>query len=393
MRILSVHNQFRKNGGSDVVAATDDQMLAQHNEVTSYTRDSNEIAAASRWQKGRFALDTIYSQRTVREITELVGQFRPDIAYVHNIFPLISPSLYHVLHRLRVPSVHIVHDYRLWCPNSRFYINDHPCQRCQLGNYWPAVENRCVQGSTAYSALYAGSLYVNRKLDFTQKIGGFICLTEFAKRLLLQSQIPEDKIHICPNHIDTAGFTPQYGDGRYVLYLGGLYRDKGVMTIAKAFAQLPYIPLKFVGAGDAEQELGDYIQQHRLSNLEIVGYKSGQEKLEYLRNSMFTVVASQLNEAFGLVVLEAYASGKPVVASMAGALPYIVEPEQTGLLFKTQDADDLAAKVRWLYERPDEIDRMGHKARAVVESKYDSRLRYQALRAIFEEVIQKSRLN
>jgi glycosyltransferase involved in cell wall biosynthesis len=393
MRILCIHNQFRKNGGSDVVAAADEQMLSQHDEVTSYSRNSNEILAAGAWQQARLGLDTIYSRRTVLEVTELVGRFRPDIAYVHNVFPLISPSLYHVLHRLRVPSVHIVHDYRLWCPNSRFYINDHPCQRCQLGNYWPAVENRCVQGSTAYSALYAGSLYVNRKLDFTQKISGFICLTEFAKKLLLQAQVPEEKIHVCPNHIDTSGFTPQYGGGRYVLYLGGLYRDKGVMTIAEAFAKLPHIPLKFVGAGDAEQELRDYIRQHSLSHLEIVGFKSGQEKLEYLRNSMFTVVASQLNEAFGLVVLEAFASGKPVVASMAGALPYIVEPEQTGLLFKTQDAEDLAAKVSWLHERPSEIDRMGRKARVVVESKYDCRLRYQALNAIFEDVIHKSRLN
>jgi glycosyltransferase involved in cell wall biosynthesis len=393
MRILSVHNQFRKYAGSDIVAAADEKMFAQHDEVISYTRNSNEIGSVGGFEKARLALDTIYSRRTVREITELVERFRPDIAYVHNVFPLISPSLYHVLHQLRVPSVHVIHDFRLWCPNSRFYINDHPCQRCQFGNYWPAIENRCVRDNLAYSAVYAGSLYVNRKLDFTRKIAGYICLTEFAKNLLIESQIPEEKIHICPNHIDTSAFTPQYGGGRYVLYLGGLYRDKGVMTIAKAFAQLPHIPLKFVGTGDAETELRDYIQQHRLANVEIVGFKGGEEKLEYLRNSIFTICATHCYETFGLVVLEAYASGKPVIASMAGALPYIVEPEQTGLLFKTQDADDLAAKVRWLYERPELIESMGRAARALVESKYDSRFRYSSLHTIFEQVIQKARLN
>jgi glycosyltransferase involved in cell wall biosynthesis len=393
MRILSVHNQFRQYAGSDIVAAADEQMFAQHAQVTSYTRNSNEIGSASQWQKARLGLDTIYSRRTVREITDLVGRFRPDIAYVHNVFPLISPSLYHVLHRLRVPSVHVIHDFRLWCPNSRFYINDRPCQSCQLGNYWPAVRKRCVQGSAAYSAVYGASLYLNRKLDFTQKIGGYVCLTEFAKNLLLQSGIPEEKIHICPNHIDTSSFTPQYGGGRYVLYLGGLYRDKGVMTIAKAFAQLPHIPLKFVGAGDAEQELRDYIQQNQLSNVEMVGFKGGQEKLEYLRNSMFTICATHCYETFGLVVLEAYASGKPVIASAIGALPYIVQPEETGLLFQPQDADDLAAKVRWLYERPDKVDSMGRTARALVERKYDSRFRYASLHTIFEEVIKASGMN
>jgi glycosyltransferase involved in cell wall biosynthesis len=391
MRILSVHNQFRLYAGSDIVAAADEQMLAQHADVTSYTRHSKEVASAALFEKVQLGFDTLYSRRTVREITELVGRFRPDIAYVHNVFPLISPSLYHVLHRLRIPSVHVIHDFRLWCPNSRFYVNDQPCQRCQMGNYWSAVRKRCVQGNVPYSALYAGSLYLNQKLGFKHKIGGYICLTEFAKDLLLQSQIPEDKIYVCPNHIDTSAFTPQYGGGRYVLYLGGLYRDKGVMTIVKAFAQLPHIPLKFVGAGDAEQELRDYIHQHQLSNVEIVGFKSGQQKLEYLRNSMFTIVASHCYETFGLVVLEAFASGKPVVASAIGALPYIVEPHETGLLAQPQDAVDLAAKVRWLYEHPDQIDSMGRKARALVERKYDSRLRFASLHAIFEDVIENSR--
>lgn len=393
MRILSVHNQFRQYAGSDIVATADEQMLAQHADVASYTRHSNEIASTAQWEKALLGLDTLYSRRTVREITELAGRFRPDIAYVHNVFPLISPSLFHVLHRLRIPSVHIIHDFRLWCPNSRFYVNDQPCQLCLMGNYWPALRKRCVQGNAAYSAVYAGSLYLNRKLGFTQKIGGYVCLTEFAKNLLLQSQIPEDKIHVCPNHIDTSSFTPQYGGGRFVLYLGGLYRDKGVLTVAKAFAQLPHISLKFVGAGDAEQELRDYINHHQLSNVEIVGFKSGQQKLEYLRNSMFTIVPSHCYETFGLVVLEAFASGKPVVASAIGALPYIVQPQETGLLFQPQDADDLAAKVRWLYEHPDQIDSMGRKARAVVERKYDSRLRYASLHAIFEDVIKRSRLH
>src|SRR5581483_5922791 len=100
MRILSVHNQFRQYAGSDIVAAADEQMLATKAHVTSYTRNSNEIASSSGLQKALLGLDTIYSRRTEREIEALVGQSRPDIAYVHNVFPLISPSLYHVLHRL-----------------------------------------------------------------------------------------------------------------------------------------------------------------------------------------------------------------------------------------------------------------------------------------------------
>src|SRR5947208_3366366 len=100
MRILSVRNQFRQYAGSDIVAASDEKMLAERADVSSYTRNSNEIASVSGVQKALLGLDTIYSRRTDREITESVERFRPDIAYVHNVFPLISPSLYHALHRL-----------------------------------------------------------------------------------------------------------------------------------------------------------------------------------------------------------------------------------------------------------------------------------------------------
>jgi glycosyltransferase involved in cell wall biosynthesis len=262
-----------------------------------------------------------------------------------------------------------------------------------LGNFWPAVGKRCVRGSVAYSALYASSLYLNRKLGLMDKIGGYICLTEFTKGLLLEAKIPENKLYVCPNHINTSAVTPQFGGGRYVLYLGGLYRDKGVFTVAKAFAQLPDVPLKIVGTGAAEGELRDFITSHQLSNVEMIGFKAGQEKLEYLRNSMFTLVPSHPYENFPLVVLEAFASGKPVIASAHGGLLRIIQSHQTGLFFKSEDPDDLAAKVRWLYDRPDQIESMGRTARDLVESKYDSRLRYPLLEAIFKDVIKTAPMN
>jgi len=393
MRILCVHNQFQKYAGSDAVAAADERLLAEHGDVVTYSRHSNEIQSANQLQRLRMGMDALYSRRTVREITDIVERFHPEIAYVHNVFPLISPSLYDVLYRLRIPSVHIIHDYRLLCPNSRFYVNDQVCESCKMGNFWSAVGKRCVRGNVAYSALYASSLYLNRQMGLLRKIGGYICLTEFTKNLLMEARIPENKLYVCPNHIDTSAITPQFGGGRYVLYLGGLYRDKGVLTVAKAFAKLPDIPLKIVGTGVAEGELRDFIASHKLANVEIIGFKAGQEKLEYVRNSMFTMCPSHYYENFPLVVLEAFASGKPVIASAEGALLSIIQSHQTGLFFKSEDGDDLAAKVRWLYDRPDQIESMGRTARKVVETKYDSQMRYPALEAIFKDVIKAAPMN
>ena len=393
MRILCVHNKFQQYGGADAVFESDLRLLSQNADVMTYTRHSGEIESAALWQKLRFGMQAVYSRRTAREITELVQNFRPDVAYVHNILPLISPSLCDVLHRLRVPIVHVIHDYRLWCSNSRFYIQGRICERCKLGNYWPAVFQGCVRGNVAYSAVYSSSLYLNRKLGLLHKIGGYICLTEFTKKRLLETEIPENRLHVCPNHIDTSLYNPQFGGGKYVLYIGGLYNDKGALTLVKAFAKLPHIPLKIIGSGPAEEEMRHYIRDQQMANVDMVGFKSGQEKLDYLRNSMFTIVPSHFYETFGVVVLEAYASGKPVVASATGSLPYIVRPHETGLLFEPQNSNDLAEKASWLYERPEEIETMGRKARDLVEGTYDSRLRYPALEAIFKDVIANADMN
>jgi glycosyltransferase involved in cell wall biosynthesis len=388
MRILCVHNKFQKYAGSDAVALADEQLLAQHGDVTFYMRDSNEINSAGLLQRLGMGLDCLYSRRTVHEMTELVNRFRPDIAYVHNVFPLISLSLYDVLHTLGIPSVHIIHDFRLWCPNSRFYVHDHVCESCKLGNYWTSVPKRCVRGNPAYSALYASSLYLNKKMGLHNKIGGYICLTDFTKKLLLQAKIPGEKIYVCPNHIDTSTVKPQFGGGNCVVYLGGLYRDKGVFTVAKAFAKLPDIPLKMVGTGADEGELREFIVSNKLQNVELVGFKAGKEKMEVIRNSMFTLCPSHYYENFPLVVLEAFASGKPVVASATGALLSIIKPQETGLLFESGNPDDLAAKVRWMCEHPEQIESMGRNARNVVETEYDAGLRYASLAAIFQDVIE-----
>ena len=111
MRILCVHNKFQQYGGSDAVFAADEELLAQHGDVITYTRHSGEIESAAHSEKVRLGVGALYSRRTVREITDLVERSRPDVAYVHNIFPLISPSLFDVLYRLRVPAVHITVSY------------------------------------------------------------------------------------------------------------------------------------------------------------------------------------------------------------------------------------------------------------------------------------------
>jgi glycosyltransferase involved in cell wall biosynthesis len=220
----------------------------------------------------------------------------------------------------------------------------------------------------------------------TQKLAAFICMTGFLKEKLLDLGVPRQKIFVKPHFLDASQVVPMSGQGDYVLYLGRLSPEKGIWTLIHAFEKLKDHRLKIVGTGPLEDNLKKYVRDKGLRNIELLGFKDGTEKWGLLRNSAFTVVPSILYETFGVAVLEAYAAGKPVVASRLGSLPYVIEENKSGTLFEPGCVDDLVNKVVHLINRPDEVDRMGRYARSLVESAYSPEACYQKLTGIFSSV-------
>jgi len=110
-----------------------------------------------------------------------------------------------------------------------------------------------------------------------------------------------------------------------------------------------------------------------------------------MRQASFLVMPSEWYEGFALVLAESFCQGLPVIASRLGAMAEIVEDGVTGLHFIPSDADDLAAKVRWAAEHPNEMLRMGENARQVYEEKYSPEANYLQLMAIYEEAIDVNR--
>ena len=107
-----------------------------------------------------------------------------------------------------------------------------------------------------------------------------------------------------------------------------------------------------------------------------------------MKSSTFLVWPSVgLYETFGLVAIEAFACGLPVIASRTGAMQEVVCDGKTGLLFRPGDAEDLASKVNWAWEHPEEMKRMGRAARLEYETKYTAEKNYPMLMAVYEAVM------
>jgi glycosyltransferase involved in cell wall biosynthesis len=390
MKILFIHNFYQQFGGEDSVALAERRLLEDHGEeVCFWTKHNDEIKKYGPLQKALFFKETIRSSRTVREIQETVAKFQPDVAFVHNIYPLISPSLYPTLKDLGVPIVQVLHNFRPFCSNGLFYIDGRICERCKLGNHLPGIVHRCYHDSYVLSTLYSTTFGANRWAGMLDKIDAFICLTGFFKQKILEAGIPERKIFIRPNFINAPPLPTesQSDNGNYALYLGRLAKEKGIWTLLRAFAQLPEVPLKIVGTGPLENELRQYVAAQKLSNVAFLGFKSGSEKWDLVKNSRFGIIPSEWYENFPIAALEFLAAARPVIASRIGGLPYVVEEGKTGFLFKSGDADDLVRCIKALLSNPSQIEAMGRQGRLMAEGQYGPQASYNNLMNIFHEVL------
>lgn len=363
------------------------ELLERHgDEVLLYSRHNDEIKEFSAAQKTNFFPQTVYSWKTSGEIGDAVRRFKPDVAFVHNVYPLISPSVYHKLHALGVPAVQVLHNFRPYCPNGLFYTQGQICEACKGGNYLNAVRKRCYKDSYVLSGLYAVTMGSNRLAGMVKKIAGFICLTEFFKLKMQEAGVPDSKLFVRPNFVSAPPLLPGPTRGGYALYLGRLSAEKGCWTLIRAFEQLPRVSLKMVGTGPLELELQDYVRDKEINNIQFLGFKSGEEKWELLRNSLCVVLPSEWYENFPVTVLEAYMAAKPVIASRLGGLPYIVDDGQTGLLFEAGKIGELVQKIQHLVDNPTDAERMGARGRRLSETKYGPEQGYSNLMKIFSQV-------
>jgi glycosyltransferase involved in cell wall biosynthesis len=388
MKVLLVHNFYQNFGGEDAAALAEQHLLETHGDsVVVYARHNKEIAEYTWIEKVRGSAESVDCTQTRDEVARIARDVRPDVAYIHNFFPLISPSIYQILHQHAIPIVQFVHDFRLFCPNGLFYTGGSICERCKTGAFFNAVRHRCYRDSYLSSFLAASIVASARRNHVFDRVSLFVCPTEFSRKKMMEGGIPADKIRTKPHFVHATGVSPKFEPGDYVLYLGRLSREKGLFTLICALAQENTVPVKIAGAGPMEKEIRSILHDQGIRHIQLVGFKSGEEKWEILRNSAFVVIPSECYETFSLSAVEAHAAGKPVIASRIGALPFVIKDGKNGLLFEPKNAADLRQGVRKLFGQRSDIERMGRYGRALVNTKYTPEHSYNCLSAIFSQAV------
>ena len=117
-----------------------------------------------------------------------------------------------------------------------------------------------------------------------------------------------------------------------------------------------------------------------------VGQTAGPQKVWLLQNGLCTIVPSRTWEAFGVVVVESFAAGRPVIASQLPGLADLVQPGRTGLLAPPESPQKLAEAILQIARDPQRADAWGQAARRFVQP-LDWKNIAQRHLALFEELI------
>jgi glycosyltransferase involved in cell wall biosynthesis len=125
--------------------------------------------------------------------------------------------------------------------------------------------------------------------------------------------------------------------------------------------------------------------------IRFLGQLAGDVAREEIAHASLLVLPSECFEAFGLVILEAYAFGTPVAASNIGPLPSIVRHGENGVVFAPGDPQSLLAEVRAAWEKTGELELLAAGARRSFETLYTEDANYRKLMRIYERAMEVSR--
>lgn len=392
MRILIGHNLYQKAGGEDAVVSSECELLKKQNhDVFYFKRDNKELANSSLLKRFQYFSSLAYSKQSYNDLKKTLKDFRPHVVHFHNIYYLLTPSVYFTCKEMNIPVVQSLHNFRMMCINGLFLREQQICEKCLKGSLWNGVKYKCFRNSRIQSFVMADMLRKLWKQDVWHKmIDAFIVASTFTRNKYIQKGISADKLFIKPNFVYPDPEIQTQECEPFALFVGRLSHEKGVNLLLKVWRQVKDLRLVILGTGPMEAEVKETIKEHDLTNVDYLGYASKEMYEQHMSSAKFVIVPSQCYENFPRIVAESYFFGKPVVASRLGSLQEVVRDQETGLLFDHKDENDLLSKINQLKSSDQLLEDMKVNIKEFYQQNLTSQRNYKLLMNVYNSVIQKT---
>ena len=388
MRILLSHNYYQSSApsGENRVFENERWMLKNNGHILDfYIKDNDELSDKNILKYFKTAIFAPWNPITTFQVKKKIINFKPDLIHIHNTFPLISPSIFHISSKF-APIVLTLHNFRIFCPSALFLRDGKICTQCiDRNSILPSLRYACYRKSRIATFPIALKVALHKKLlTWKKKIDAFIVFSEFHKNFLEQNNIPPEKIFIKSNfQIMKSSLVNFNVRKNQILFVGRLSKEKGLSTLIKAWElwgnNAPI--LKIIGDGP----LFEYLKiEAKNLNIQFLGRVEPNQTKKLIENSKLIIVPSECYEGFPLVISEAFAAGTPTCVSNIGSLPQIVKDMETGVTFKCSDSNDLYNKVKKVWNNQNLLKKMSEKSYLKFKDEYNHLNNYKNLLNIYE---------
>jgi glycosyltransferase involved in cell wall biosynthesis len=349
MKILFVHCRYLQNaGGEDSAVAAETSLLTSHGHTVNTLFFSNEESGNGIITKIKTGIRAVYNSGSAKKLKEAISVFRPDVIHIHNFFYDASPAVILQAYKEKIPVVVTIHNYRLICASAILLRDNKICELCVHNIFpWHGVIHKCYHHSAVQSAV-VGSISGFHKLTGTwrKKVNKYITPSAFIRSKLLHSslKVSADKILVKRNFIEDPGVSAMENRNNYFLFVGRLTHEKGIDVLLRCFKDLPGIELIIAGGGPEKDAL---VQQYgHLENVQFRGLLAKPDIIALMKNCKALIFPSVWYEGLPVTIVEAFATGTPVIASRLGAMEEMIQHKINGLLFEAGEPEKLKAAVQ-----------------------------------------------
>jgi colanic acid/amylovoran biosynthesis glycosyltransferase len=211
----------------------------------------------------------------------------------------------------------------------------------------------------------------------------FLCASSFIRQKLLETGFPESRTHTHYIGVDCQTIRPRadFEETPLILHVARLVEVKGTRYLLRAFATVARkydrVQLVIIGDGPLRRQLHALTASLGMRDrVEFLGAVPHVAVLSWMRKAAMLVLpgirtTTGREEGLGMVLLEAAATGLPIVGSRVGGIPECMLEGKTGFLVPERDEDALARRMAELLEDPVRRHRMGAAGRALVEDRFD----------------------
>jgi len=400
MKILMINKFLHPNGGSETyIFKLGEYLISKEHEVQYFGMEHRERIVGNRVNaytsnmdfhngskitKVLYPIKTIYSVEARKKIRMVLDDFAPDVCHINNFNYQLTPSIILEIRKWEKQTNHsckiiyTAHDYQLICPNHMCNNpNTHEnCEACLGRKFINCTKNKCIHGSGVKSLIGTIEAYFWNVQKVYREIDTIICCSDFLKKKMDTNPILKKKTVALHNFVESVE-KKEVEKKDYVLYFGRYSWEKGVRTLIEACKALPEISFVFAGKGDYEKKIEE------IPNAKNIGFKSGDELEQIIREALFSVCPSECYENCPFSVMESQMYGTPVLGANIGGIPELIQIGKTGEVFESGNVDELKRKIETLWNNKLLIEEYRKNCEKVI---FDSlEVYYQKLMRIYDE--------